>query len=213
MDLNSQILAPILTYGAFALGVIVLLAAIGVPFPSSVVVIACGAFIEQGYLELYSALGISLVFVVAGDTLSYSMGRLGRRITQKWTQNPKWVRAENYFNERGVIAIFLTRFLLTPLATPTNLIAGGSHFPLLRFVSIAAVGEFIWLVSYGALGYAFGSQWEYISDFVSNFSGALAGLSLLGGGLYWFFQNAKKNSQRSLNTDIQSPDEPLSLLH
>ncbi len=213
MDLNSQILAPILTYGAFAVGVIVFLAAIGIPVPSTVVVIACGAFVEQGYLDVYSALGIAFIFVIIGDTLSYSMGRLGRRITQKWMQNPTWVRAENYFNERGIIAIFLTRCLLTPLAIPTNLIAGGSHFPLLRFVGVAAAGEFTWLVGYGALGYAFGSQWEYISDFVSNFSGALAGVALFGGGLYWLLNNSKKNSQRARNTEIQSSDEPLSLLH
>jgi membrane-associated protein len=211
MDLSNQILTQILTYGAVVLGIVVFLAAIGVPFPSSVVVIACGAFVEQGFLEGLPTLGIALLFVVVGDTLSYLMGHTGRRITQRFTKSPTWTRAENYFKKRGSIAIFLTRWLLTPLSVPTNLIAGGSHFPVLRFLTLATAGEFIWLLSYGALGYAFGSQWEYISDFVSNFSGVLVGVVILGGGIYWLLRHPPKiASHLDPKADIQASDESLS---
>ncbi|NUM46626.1 MAG: DedA family protein [Anaerolineales bacterium] len=192
MDLSDQILTAILTYGATALGIIVFLAAIGVPFPSSVVVIASGAFIEQGYLELLPTLFVSLLFVVTGDVISYFMGHLGRKVTGRWTQSPNWKRAETYFQARGAAAIFLTRCLLTPLAVPTNLIAGGSHFPVLRFMGLSTAGEFTWLIGYGGLGYAFGSQWEYISELVSNFSGALVGIVLVIIGLVWLRRNPKK---------------------
>jgi membrane protein DedA with SNARE-associated domain len=208
MDLSEQILTAILTYGPTALGVIVLLAAVGVPFPSSVVVIASGAFVEQGYLELLPTLFVALLFVVSGDTISYLMGLLSRRLTDRWTQSPNWKWAEAYFQARGAAAIFLTRCLLTPLAVPTNLIAGGSHFPMLRFMGLSTAGEFTWLVGYGALGYAFGSQWEFISDLVSNFSGALVGLVLAAVGLVWLRRKPQKRTPASLARE-SSPEHSL----
>ncbi|GAB4580343.1 MAG: hypothetical protein Fur0022_30830 [Anaerolineales bacterium] len=206
MELSDQILTAILTYGVIALGVIVFLAAIGVPFPSSVVVIASGAFIQQGFLDLTPTLLVALLFVVLGDILSYLMGLFSRKITQRWTRTPAWKRAETYFQERGGVAIFLTRCVLTPLAVPTNLLAGGSHFPFTKFVGLSMSGEFIWLVGYGSLGYAFGSQWEYISEVVSNFSGVLVGVVLLSSGLVWLYRNSKKPRHSTLY-EADSPTE------
>jgi hypothetical protein len=34
------------------------------------------------------------------------------------------------------------------------------------------------------LGYAFGSQWELISDFISNFTGFVLGAVVLGVGIF-----------------------------
>lgn len=192
MDFNTQILTAILTYGGLALGVIVFLAAVGLPFPSSVVVVASGAFIQQGYLNFFPTLAFALLFVVIGDLLSYLMGLFGRRLTRRWANSPNWQKAEVYFQKRGAAAVFLTRCLVTPLAVPTNLIAGGSKFPILRFMSMSVTGEFTWLIAYGGLGYAFGSQWEYISDLISNFSGLLAGIVLLVIGLVWLRRNPQK---------------------
>lgn len=190
--MDDQLLTAVLTYGAVAVGLIVFLAAIGVPLPGTVTVIATGAFIEQGYLAFFPTLIVALLFVVSGDTTSYLMGRFGRHIIKRWTQSPAWNRAETYFQARGVAAIFLTRCLVTPLAIPTNLIAGGSQFPMLKFMGLSAAGEFTWLVGYGTLGYLFGSQWEYISDLVSNFSGVLVGLVLVITGLVWLLRNPQK---------------------
>jgi len=46
----------------------------------------------------------------------------------------------------------------------------------------AQAGELTWLLLFGARSRdAFGSQWEVISNLVSDFSGLLVGLVLLGG--------------------------------
>jgi membrane protein DedA with SNARE-associated domain len=45
---------------------------------------------------------------------------------------------------------------------------------------------------YGGLGYAFGSQWELISDFISNFSGFILGALALGLGIYLLVHFNKK---------------------
>ena len=48
----------------------------------------------------------------------------------------------------------------------------------------ALSGELTWILLYGSLGYAFGSQWELISDFIADFSGLLLGVVILGAGIY-----------------------------
>jgi membrane protein DedA with SNARE-associated domain len=184
-DLSGDILTYIVTYGAIAVGAVLLLAAVGVPLPSTFFVIASGAFIQQGVLEPYSTIVAALAFAVVGDTLSYGMGRLLRRpIHARFGRSAAWQRAEQYFARHGGMAVYLTRWLLTPVAIPLNLVAGSSGYAAARFVGFAATGELTWLAVYGTLGYLFGSQWEAVSDFIGNFSGLLVGLVIAGAGAY-----------------------------
>jgi membrane protein DedA with SNARE-associated domain len=184
-DLNDLLLTSIVTYGATVLSLVFMLAALGLPLPSTICVVAGGAFIQQGVLDPLPTIMLGLVGVLLGDTLSYGMGRLLRHpIQRRYGQSATWLRAEAYFARRAVIAIYLTRCVLTPIAVPVNLIAGSSDYPLGRFVAYIAAGELTWLLGYGALGYLFGSQWEYVSDLISNASGLLVGLVIAGSGVY-----------------------------
>jgi membrane protein DedA with SNARE-associated domain len=154
-----------------------------VPLPSTLFVVATGAFIQQGVLNLTTTLGLSLVCVVLGDLLSYGMGRaLGRSMNAWYGQSATWRRAEEFFARRGGIAIVLTRCVLMPIAVPVNLVAGSNAYPISRFAAYAVSGEVIWLLGYGAIGYFFGSQWGYISGFISHASGPLVGFLIAGGG-------------------------------
>jgi membrane-associated protein len=184
-DLNDLLLTSIVTYGAMVLGLVFLLAAVGLPLPSTICVVAGGAFIQQGILDPLTTIALGLAGVVLGDTLSYGIGHLLRRpIQRRYGQSATWLRAEGYFARRAPIAIYLTRCVLTPIALPINLIAGSSDYPIGSFVAYVAVGELTWLLVYGALGYLFGSQWEYVSDLISNASGLLVGLAIAGAGVY-----------------------------
>ena len=184
-DLNDLLLTAIVTYGAVVLALVFLLAALGLPLPSTLCVMAGGAFIQQGILDPFTTIALGLVCVILGDTLSYGMGRLLRSpIQRRYGQSAAWLRAETAFARHATLAIYLTRCVLTPIAVPMNLIAGSSGYPAARFVAYDSVGELTWLLGYGALGYLFGSQWEYISDLVSNFSGLLVGLLIAGAGIY-----------------------------
>ena len=184
-DLNDLLLTSIVTYGATVLSLVFLMAAVGLPLPSTLCVVAGGAFVQQGVLDVSTTIALGLAGVVAGDMLSYGMGRLLRHpIQRRYGQSPAWLRAEAYFARRAGIAIFLTRCVLTPIAVPINLVAGSSDYPAWRFAAYDAAGELTWLLAYGALGYVFGSQWEYVSDLISNASGLLVGLAIAGAGIY-----------------------------
>jgi membrane-associated protein len=92
--------------------------------------------------------------------------------------------AHGMHSMRAGTAVYLTRFLVTALAIPTNLIAGGSGIRFRRFMTYDALGEVTWIVLYGGLGFWFGSNWEIVSDFMSNFGGLLLGLVILGAGIW-----------------------------
>src|SRR5215468_3852320 len=146
-DLNDLLLTSIVTYGATVLSLVFLLAALGLPLPSTLCVVAGGAFVQQGVLDPTTTIALGLLGVVLGDTLSYGIGRLLRHpIQRRYAQSAVWLRAEAYFGRRAPIAIYLTRCVLTPIAVPVNLIAGSSDYPMARFVAYDAAGELTWLL-------------------------------------------------------------------
>jgi len=192
-DLNDLFLTWVVIYGAPMLAGTLLLGALGIPLPGTLLVIASGAFVRQGVLDTYTTAPLGLAGAVTGDILIYGLGRFARVwINKRFGQSSAWQKAENYFNRRGGIAIYLTRWLFTPLAVPTNLIAGSSGYPFWKFLAFDVTGEITWILLYGSLGYAFGSQWELISDFISDFSGLLVGLVVLGVGIYLMFRWFRK---------------------
>ena len=69
--MSDFLLTQVINFGAPLIGLILLLGALGLPVGASVVVIAAGAFSQQGVLDWYSAIVIGLTGAVIGDALSY----------------------------------------------------------------------------------------------------------------------------------------------
>jgi membrane protein DedA with SNARE-associated domain len=193
--MSDFFLTQVINLGTPLIGFILLLGALGFPVGASVVVIAAGAFSQQGILDWPSAIVIGLVGAVVGDTLSYSIGHYAKGWTLKrFGNSPTWVNASQSFQNNAGWAIFLTRWLITAIAIPTNLIAGGSGYKFSHFLLYDVTGELTWIVLYGGLGYWFGSEWELVYDFMSNFGGLILGLVIFGFGirLAWNWQEKKK---------------------
>lgn len=183
--MSDFLLTQVINYGAPILGVIVLIGAMGVPFPGTLLVIAAGAFAKQGLLTWYSTGLLALAFVVLGDSLSYAMGHFSREpVLRRFQNSQNWIKAESTFSRWGGMAVFWTRFLITGIAVPVNLIAGTSGFGIRRFFLYDLAGEAIWIFGYGGLGYLFGMQWEVVSDLLGSVSGLALGLVLLAAGIW-----------------------------
>jgi membrane-associated protein len=191
---SSFLLTQVINYGAPLFALTLFLGALGLPLPSSLMVIAVGSFSQQGYFSWIQMAVIGLLGAVLGDALSFGMGNYGKGwVQRKFGSSPTWVNAQDSFRRRASLAIFLTRFLITALAVPTNLIAGGSGYKFQRFMLYDFLGETTWLILYGGLGYAFGSQWEVLSDFISNFGGLVLGVVILALGI-WLARNWQEKS-------------------
>lgn len=183
--MSDFLLTQIINYGAPILGIIVFIGALGAPFPGTLIVIAVGAFAKQGFLPWHTTGLVALACVVLGDNLSYAMGYYAREpVLRRFQNSERWAQAESTFNRWGGMAVVWTRFLITGIAVPVNLIAGTSGFGIKRFFIYDLLGEAVWIFGYGSLGYLFGTQWEVVSDVLSNVSGLSLGLVILGIGIW-----------------------------
>jgi len=182
--MSDFLLTQVINFGTPLIGLILFLGALGLPIGASVVVIAAGAFGQQGILDLPSAALLGLIGALLGDTLSFGMGYYAKDFVQKrFGKSPAWKSARTSFQNSAGLAVFLTRWLVTAVAIPTNLIAGSSGYKFSRFITYDIAGEIMWIGLYGGLGYLFGSQWELVNDFISNFGGLVLGLVLFGFGI------------------------------
>ena len=199
--MSDFLLTQVINYGAPILGAIVFIAALGAPFPCTLIVVAVGAFCRQGFLAWHVTGLIALSCVVLGDCIGYAIGYYAREpVIRRFGNSDKWIKAENFFQRWGGMSIFLTRFLITGIAVPVNIIAGTSNITFRRFFIYDLSGEAIWIFGYGGLGYLFGSQWEAVGEFLSNVSGFLLGLLLLVVGVWLGIRQVRKHAAMTDST-------------
>lgn len=183
--MSDFLLTQIINYGAPVFAVLLFLGALGIPVGASALVIAAGAFSQQGILDLPSTAILGFIGCIIGDALSFGIGFYAKNwIDHRFGKSQTWKNAQGSFDSRAGLAIYLTRFLVTALAVPINLIAGGSGLRFRRFMAYDSLGEVTWIILYGGLGYWFGSEWELVSGFISNFGGLILGLVVLGVGIW-----------------------------
>jgi membrane-associated protein len=161
-------------YGYPSLWISVFVAAIGVPLPISLMLLAAGAFAAMSDFNIVLLFILSFSALVCGDNVGYLIGRRWGSKPLDWVEDSqKWkrlipagtiARSRNYFQKCGWWAIFLSRFLFSALGGVINLLSGSELYPyryfLLSDISGEALGALIPLL----LGYIFGASWEAVGD-------------------------------------------------
>jgi membrane-associated protein len=201
--MSDFLLTQIINYGAPLFALLLFLGALGIPVGASVLVIAAGAFSQQGILAWPITALLGLLGSVLGDAIGFGIGFYAKDwVDGRFGKSSVWKNAQASFDSRAGLAIYLTRFLITALALPTNLIAGGSGIRFRRFMAYDSFGEFTWIILYGGLGYLFGSQWELASDFISNFGGLILGVVILGGGIWLGLRRMRSVESKDMDEKI-----------
>jgi membrane-associated protein len=189
-ELAAELIAWLSVYTYAVAALAVLLGALGVPLPSTVVLLAAGSFVADDGPNIFVLFGIVVVSAVAGDLACFSLARwagmrvLGRYGARVGVTAERVAAAERRFERWGGLLILVTRFLLTGLALPTNLAAGGGGYPFLRFLGFALVGEAIWAAQLLTLGWLFGPGWVSLLDYLGDTVTTLTALALAGGLVY-----------------------------
>lgn len=207
-DLSSMLLTGLISYGAPAFALALLLGQVGFPLPTTLLVVAAGAFGREGILNVALAAGLGLTGAVLGDSLTFALGRFARGwVQRRFGASRVWQSAQQTFDKWGGLAIYLSRFMvgLGTFAQPVSLIAGGNGYNFYRYLLYTIAGEATWIGIYGALGFVFGSQWELISDFLTSFGGLMFGLFILGVGVYFLVRWRRSvirnhNDETSINS-------------
>ncbi len=197
-DTLFQLLA---SYGVPLLALTTFASCLAAPVPSSLMMLAAGAFVAAGDLGLSAVAGAALTGAIAGDQLGYVAGRRGGAIVErKLASRPKrrrlYMRARAYLLSHGGYGVFLTRWLFSPLGPYANLAAGAAKLRWARFTLWATVGEAVWVALYLSLGQAFSHNLTMASDMITQALGLLAALGASAFLGRWLLKLSKLRTRR-----------------
>ena len=126
-------------------------------FPGTVILVASGALMSEGLLDLISPIIAGIVGAVLGDAVSFWLGqKFGPFLPNIWpfrSRPERLTRGIRFFESYGGSSIFIGRFF-GPLRAVVPLAAGMMHMPPWRFYLANVLSAVVWapaLVYPGAL--------------------------------------------------------------
>jgi membrane-associated protein len=166
--------------------------------PGDSILVVAGIYAAGGNMDLALLNGILIPCAIAGDALSYTIGkRAGPMLFNKPKSrffNPDHIRAAHEFYERhGGKAIILARFM--PLVrTFVPVVAGVAEMGYRRFAMFNVVGGAAWIMSMTFLGYFLGGIAESagfpLQKHIEKVIIVVVFLSILPGIIAWW--NARR---------------------
>ena len=177
--MSETLIALVPLYGLWLIAAVTFLSCLAVPVPSSLLMVAGGAFAASGDLSLLATGGAALAGALAGDQAGFAIGRRARGLLERLRQGSESRRAlvrraEAFAGRWGHAGVFLSRWLLSPLGPYVNFIGGATGMGWAAFTFWGAAGELVWVALYTGLGFVFSDQIRMIADLASNISGLLA---------------------------------------
>lgn len=190
--MTDWLLGLVPQYGLWLLAATTFLSCLALPIPASILMLTAGGFAAAGDLVLWQALLAALAGAVAGDQLGYWAGRgLGAGLLARLRADPGrdrlLARADALMDRRGVLAVFLTRWLLSPLGPWVNLVAGSTRYGWPRFTAAGVAGEGVWAGLYVGTGHAFAGNVQAASDMLGSALGMVGGAGAVLALGYWLF--------------------------
>ncbi len=196
MSLNDQLLAALTAYGLPVLFGVCMISSFGVPLPGTFLLVAAGAFVELGDMNLWSVLALAVLGAILGDQAGYFVGRWGgRRLANrvgKWIGGEKRLeRVEATARRWGGFGIFFSRWLVLQLGPWINLISGFTSFSYPRFLMWDIAGEAVWVVLFVIIGEEFSGRVQALMEMLGNLTWAVVGLVAAGIFGWLLFRNSR----------------------
>jgi membrane-associated protein len=200
VSLSGQLLAALALYGLPVLFGVVLIGSAGIPIPGVVVVIAAGALAQQGQMNLWWVLGLTCSAAILGDNIGYAIGlsggrRLAHRLTRRFGGESHLRDAEALARKWGGLGIFFSRWILTPLGAPLNLVSGMTAYPYHRFFLFDVSGEVLWTLEYVLLGELLSDRLGILMELVGQLPWIMLGLIgalIFGGSLVGYLRKSRR---------------------
>ena len=157
--------ALLAAWGPWLLALSAFLSCMMIPVPTSVLLVSAGALTGTGHLQLAEMAAAAVVGASLGDLAAF---RLARRL-QPWLDRPGrraalMARARDLVARHGAWAVFLSRWLVTPLGPASNYVAGAAGLSPVRFMAATVPGEAIWAAVHLALGHLAGRGFRGAED-------------------------------------------------
>jgi len=158
--------------GAPGVGLLVALENLFPPIPSEVVLPLAGFTAFTGRFTVVEAILWATAGSVVGAIILYGIGRaLGTdRLARIADRVPLMSasdvhKADAWFDRRGIWAVLLGR-LVPGVRSLISIPAGVSEMPLGVFTLFTTIGSLVWNTALILAGYALGSQWQRVENYV-----------------------------------------------
>lgn len=211
MNFSDYLLSTLGIYGLPVLFGVLFIGSIGVPLPSSLLLLVAGSLIEQGDMNEWQVLLLAAAGAILGDNVGYALGRWGGqrmqgRISRLVGGEARLRSGKKWLEKREGLSIFLSRWLLTPLGPIINLTSGLIGYSWPRFLLYDVLGECLWVTLYVLLGKFFSDRVQEMSEFLGDFTWMILGL-LLAGVLGWkLFQYLRSSSTSKSKSKAKARD-------
>lgn len=147
----------------------VLAAQAGIPLPAIPVLLAAGALAGTGHLYLFTAVLLSLLASLLGDSLWFVLGRYrGNRVLAvlcRLSLEPDACvrRTQDSFARNQALTLVIAKFVpgLSTMAPP---LAGLLGMSWARFLWLDAFGALVWTLAFVLPGYAFADRLETLAE-------------------------------------------------
>lgn len=178
--MTDWLLALVPQYGLWLLAATTFLSCLALPFPASIMMLTAGGFVAAGDLALLPTFAAAAGGGIAGDQLGFWAGRkVGTPLLDRLRRDPSrdklLQKAVAMLEAKGIVAVFLTRWLFSPLGPWVNLVTGSTGYGWHRFTAAGVAGEAVWSGLYVGMGYGFAGNITAASDMLGSVLGILAG--------------------------------------
>jgi membrane-associated protein len=215
VSISDQLLAAFVLYGLPVLFGVILIGSVGIPLPSTFLLIAAGSFVEQGEMNLWWVILLASGAAILGDQIGYGIGRWGgRRVALRVGG---WFGGENRLHDAeastkkwGGFGIFFSRWLITPLGPWLNLTSGITTYSYPHFLFWGVLGEVVWVVLYVMVGKMFSDRIEALTEMLGNLIWVVVGLiavMLFGWMLVKNFRTAPKKEAEVLRPALSNTSD------
>lgn len=161
------------------------LAIVGMLVPGALMMFGFGALITLGHLEFWTACGWAVAGAIAGDGISFWLGRTcHQRLRRLWPfyKHPEMLaRGEAFFKRHGGKSVLFGRFF-GPVRAVIPAVAGMLDMPIGRYMAANIGSAVLWAPAYLLPGMVFAASLELASQVAWR----LVVLILLVVGLLWF---------------------------
>lgn len=216
MNFSDYVLSTLGVYGLPVLFGTLLIGSIGLPLPSSLLLLVAGSFVAQGDMSLWPVLALAAAGAILGDNVGYALGRWGGprvrgRLSRLAGGKERLKTAEKWLKKREGASVFLSRWLLTPLGPIINITSGLIGYSWPRFLILDVLGEVLWVTLYVLLGKFFSDRVQEMSDFLGDFTWMIVGLllvALLGWKLFQYLRPSSQVKSKTKTHDHLADETP-----
>lgn len=196
-SIEQSILHFISDYGYLGIIICLILGIVGLPLPDEVLMMFAGYMVQSGELSYVFTLIVSFAASLIGMSISFWIGsKFGYPLLHRFgpklhISRERLERAEIWFQKYGKFAVFIGYFL-PGIRHLTAYLSGIGHWKYSTFITNAAYGAVVWVVTFVSIGYYLGQDWLVFSQMLHRNVLVIVMVALIAAAILLAFQWIKR---------------------